>query len=242
MTVEQIDDHEAREQHVGVQIQQLARELSDFANNNPRFRKGLVDYIYINVGEADACKPIEVDDENELDDDAGEDDGQYQGEITYSFQAERKRRLLDGEQIAWIEFLFSVTGVEYNVNLPGHIAEDELGLPAEEAIREAGLVRRMTSHIFRLNTRKRQVGLMEELTYTASDGEPITSYCVGDDDGNDELMYIADQGDGEQEGVVLDLSEIKQYSSYQLDSRHESDPIVLSVESDNIVSLLAEMD
>lgn len=236
-SVTQPQTMESRELFVGAQIQSLVRDMSAFANNNPRFRRGHADYVTVTVGDADSLRPIEVESEADLDDDQISDDSQYECEMAFKFEAERHRRILWSKPVVWVEFCLTVAGIERNIELPKSIAETEYGLPGAESVLEAGLVRRTSMQMFRLHGRNRQIGLMEELDYFDSDGDSIVSVMTGQDSSK-ELIYISDE-DGHDGS---DEPRIEQYSSFQMDNRTDLTPFEFKIDDENTVALLMQMD
>ena len=238
MSVEQVVSYEEQSEldtqhHLGL----LVRELCSFANNNPRFKKGAKDYVAIKVTEGDYILPKTAEDQlampndhrndgDELTDDYDEDDFPIPvDEYTYSFEAERKRYITDsGEERAWVLFMFSVVGRQANALLPQHIAENVMGLPPEEARREAGTVTHQTEHLFTLSTRERTLTVCESSAYLDLDEDPISEACSC---ASKDMFYITDDDIIEEADVaMIDADSIQQYAPADVKERSMHEVVI----------------
>jgi hypothetical protein len=225
MSVEQILlNHQETKLQTEQQLGLLVREVSAFANNNPRFKRGESDYMAIKLIDGDRIEPAF---ENSDDDDQVITAPSM--EFTYSFEAERKRIYDDrGKERAQVIFMFSAAALLQNTVLPGHIAEAEYGLPPKEAIREAGLVTLKKEQLFTVQTETRTLSLCESVEYMDEDGDTISTACSCG--GGEEIYYIPDMYIEDMNTVDIDNEdiEITQYPNLAAEERFMHETILFS--------------
>lgn len=220
----------------------LMKELVAFANNNPRFRKGQSDYVALKVIEAErddestrdkfeeddgwSLVDSEEDEDDEQDESENEDRAVPVAEFIYTFEAQRRRLIGENDKKdAQVEFVFSVLGINHNVLLPGHIAEEELGLPSEEAAREFGGVSYRAERVFRLNTKNRSLAVCENYTYVDLDGDAISGACSCN---SGELIYVSNEAEmdnADNDLAALSDSAIQQYAPAVISERSTNEHI-----------------
>lgn len=231
---------ENRELFVAAGIHSLVRDMSAYANNNPRFRKGLSDFVSLTLADMTATEAFEVESEEDLDDGRVEDDSQQESLVDIKFEAERKRRILWAEPYVWVEFSLTIAKTELNVELPEPIANAECSMTSEDYTREIGLVRRTEMQVYRVHGRKRQVGLMEEFDYMDSDGDSISSVTTGQDN-DDQVMYVTREVESSS-GDTLPEPQIEQYATLQIENRTDRTPYEFALDDAASIALVVQMD
>lgn len=227
---------DAFEADIQANLRLLLRELCDFANRDARFRSGQADYTAIEVMTGDQTLPgwqVDLDesdiyDEADDDPDEAENDSGFQApsaDFTYRFAAERKRYIDDSaRQRAWVKFTFMVIGRLQNLQAPLHIAEDSMGLPAAEAVKELGMVTLCREAQYTFCTQDLSFAVCESLTWLDGDDDPISEACTCDDQG---MIYVTNAATIEEVGNLLSVEAegtIKQYAPQPTEERaaHES--------------------
>lgn len=158
------------------QTTKLARELCNFANLNPRFKKATSDYVRIEAEEAERSEPESLldEDDNELECDFS---GVPEASFVYKFEAIRYRRYEkednQSRQRASAMFILSVIGINKHVFVPPHIAEEAIGLPGPEAVREIGPVSLQATTTFTVSTETGNFSVCDHAVYLDMDGDPL---------------------------------------------------------------------
>jgi hypothetical protein len=224
MSTEQaIPTTEVSEEMLEDNLRLLLRDLCAFANRDPYFRKGQSDYTAIEAVSGDQVLPVwEGDAENKA--------GKLVpfSDYTYKFAAERKRYYDDEfRQRAWVRFVFSVAGRHNNTLLPGHIAEEALGLPADEAVREQGPVTLLREQQYTFLSRDFSFGICDSYAYLDEDDDPISEACTCNEQ---DVIYVANAATIEEVEHSLALSRddtIQQYATQDVEERSTHESITL---------------
>lgn len=228
MSVEQIQNPTLiLQQNTQQQISLLSREMTTVANFNLRFKKGEADYVGIETTDGDRMKPEFLDDI---------DEDEYLGmklpecDLTYKFEAERQRLVYveDGrlQQVGSVIFTLTTTGLMKNMYVPGHLAEDMIGLPPEEATQEIGLVSKKSITMHTLMSGPRTLNVCETNVYLDLDGDPLHEPACSCE--NNALLYVdSDEDEAETDtGDVIELPEtIKQFASSDLLQKSQNETI-----------------
>lgn len=232
MTVEQHPALDQENKQLQEQITRFGRQLCNFANQNTSFKKGRADYVRIEaeVGERVDIEPPE---EYELADCNDEDEmGMYRsvptGSLTYKFEAVRERYYAKHEdryvQTAHALFILSVIGINKNVHLPEHIAEEVMGLPGKEAAREAGLVTLQATTMFKLDMGSGNFSVCDHAEYVDMDGDSFHEAPCSCE--NNVLAYVSDIEPEEDGELIADEESIKQFPSSDLFEKSQNEIVI----------------
>jgi hypothetical protein len=185
----------------------LLNELYSLANNNARFRRGVSDRVGFQVEEGDRVEDSEMPESTV--------------KFAYTFSAVRYR---NPEFAPTTRFEFSIVGRHENIELPGHIAEASMGLPAEEAIRAGGFATLECELKFNISTYDRILNICESYTYLDEDGDMI-SYVSSSESKHEGLMYASESYEDEDFDM---LTTSQQFPHTQLRERLRHEPLVMT--------------
>jgi hypothetical protein len=214
----------------------LYSELCGMANNNAAFRRGALDSVMFEVTEGDALEPVAPSELNEPedDDDCYDEDDPLAliysmmdscVEVGYKFEARRKRDLIEDKQQVSMLFTFGVVAKHYGVQLPPQIAETEFGLPADEAVMQAGLVTEMRSQHYSFDSAEFKLMLCDSVAYFDDEDDIISQVCACPGD-QDEVFYFPEEVREDDDGeLVVDETEITQHQSDYAAERTERELI-----------------
>jgi hypothetical protein len=223
MTQELTNPLQEKTNEVNEQISRLARHMCNFANLNPNFKSGGRDYVRIEAEEGDRTQP-------EFPYDVYVDESEHsipEASFTYKFEAKRERYYVEEDekyvQKAHLLFILSIIGINERVLLPQQMAEDVMGLPGEEAVREVGPVTLVATTMFALGTGNGNFSVCDHMEYKDADGEALVEAPCSCENNN--VMYVpeheVDDGD-----VIIREDGITQYASTDLLQKSKNEVII----------------
>lgn len=222
MEIESASELESRKADVYQRLGRFGRQLCNFANLDPAFKNGRSDYTCLEAVDAERVEP-ELPENFE-----GDEEGYYDDEVPsvapeatfiFKFEAERQRFYDEiGDELvekAHVQFILSVTGINKHVHMPEHIAEEVIGLPGKEAVREIGPVTLKAMTTFTLTTGINRFSVCDHAEYLDMDDGPMHEAACSCE--NNILFYTTDREVNDL-GDVLMLSDedIKQHPSLDL--------------------------
>lgn len=168
-----------------VTAKHLVTALRQFAHNNPRFRRGEIDEIELEVMEGERLE------------DASSPQNHVQ--LTYGYTARRFRD--PSEPRSRTVFEVYAQAKQDCITLPPHIAKDAYGIDdVEEAVKLAGpsILQRTLS--FTISTGERTLNTCESYTYIDEDGDVVNSVCSCTEDSSKPIVLrIGEDADDESD-------------------------------------------
>lgn len=172
MNIELNTHHEQDHNDSNSRLQHLSRELQNFANLDPTFKNGRSDYNCIEVTSADRMDPeIPVSNDHIVDDEVPGVEAMCipNAMFTFKFEANRIRYYVENSdrtiESAHLQFILSVIGINANVTMPEHFAEELLSMPGREAARELGPVTLKATTMFSISPSSNHFAVCDKVEY-----------------------------------------------------------------------------
>ena len=188
----------------------LIREFRAFANNNPSFRRGVIDEIELHYAEGERVEDA--------------DDATEHVSIMYEYIARRMR--FPYMERTLVSFEIAAVAIHERVELPDFIAcqvynVEEGYIIDEEEPEQVDVEHRLS---FTISTMNRSLDLCEGYTYKDQEGNVMSSVCSCDTTGQGHatMRYFSDEEYEEEESDSYQVPVIISHESVDFESPEEA--------------------
>jgi hypothetical protein len=179
----------------------LLQDMRAFAFNNPSFKNGMSDELFIEVAEG----------ESQINDDKFDD----YIRVGYKFEASRYHHLHDNATRAELRFQLSIIATRSYVALPAHIATDAYGIDdPEKAVENGGYGSREHRIDFMVSTFQRVLNVCENYRYLDEHGDTVAFTCTceqglttSEEPHADEELITEDDEDDEDDDETQEIDD-----------------------------------